>query len=175
MELVLVERRFEQPIDFQDIQRQETAASWRLDTYNVRFLKTFLSKDRRRMLCLYEAPDAEAVRSAEKQARIPFEHAWTCQILQNENVTTHATANEYVIVERSFPSPMTADYILSAFCGARSCFELHRTAYLESFLGKDGLKMVCVFRAPDAEAVRTANDQARAPYTDVWTASLHTS
>jgi hypothetical protein len=82
MELVLVERRFEQPIDFQDIQVQEIAASWCLDTYNVRFLKTFFSRDRRRMLCLYEAPDAEAVRAAEEQAKIPFERAWTCQIFR---------------------------------------------------------------------------------------------
>jgi hypothetical protein len=70
MELVLVERRsnsraFEDPA-------QERANSLCL-TYHVRFLKTFLSKDRRRMLCLYEAPDAEAVRRAQEQAKVPFE------------------------------------------------------------------------------------------------------
>ena len=174
MELVLVERRFEQPVDFKDIEGQESAASWCLDTYHVRHMKSFFSKDQRRMLCLYEAPDAEAVRSAEEQAKMPFELAWTCQILQGENRQIHAAAKEYVIVERSFPSPISEEYISNAFSSARSCFDIHRTSYLESFLSKDGLAMVCVFRAPDAEAVRTANDQIRAAYTAVWTASLHT-
>src|SRR5262245_50559766 len=78
MEFVLVERRFEQTVTFQDIQKQEQRGSWCLDTYHVRFLKTFLSRDQRRMLCLYEAPDAESVRQAEAQAGVPFECAWTC-------------------------------------------------------------------------------------------------
>jgi len=173
MELVLVERRFEQPIDFQDIQLREIAASWCHDTYNVRFLKTFFSRDRRRMLCLYEAPDAEAVRAAEEQAKIPFERAWTCQNLRGDDLPMHAAAKEYVVVERSYPAPITPEYLSSAFGKARSCFEIHRTSYQESFLSRDGLTMVCVFRAPDAEAVRTANDQIQAPYTDVWTASVH--
>ena len=175
MELVLVERSFAQPVTFEDIQKQEEAGSWCLDTYNVRFLRTFFSKDRRRMVCLYEAPDAEAVRSAEQQAKVPFERAWTCQILQGKDISADAAAKEYVIVERAFPSPVTADYISSAFRSARSCFDIHRASYLESFLGRDGLNMVCVFRAPDAEAVRTANNQAKAPYTDIWTPSPQTA
>ena len=73
MELVLVERRFEQPTQFTDIQGLEDAGISCLETHHVRFLKSFLSKDRRRMLCLYEAPDAESVRLAEEQAKVPYE------------------------------------------------------------------------------------------------------
>jgi Nickel responsive protein SCO4226-like len=174
MELVLVERRFDQPVTYEDIQGQELAGSWCLDTYHVRFLKTFFSKDRRRMLCLYEAPDAESVRLAEAQVKMPFDCAWTCHLLQGGEQSLHPSSKEYVVVERSFPEPITKDFVATTFCGARGCMELHRASYLESFLGYDGHKMVCVFRAPDAEAVRTANSQAGVPYTDVWTASLHT-
>jgi hypothetical protein len=175
MEFVVVERRFEQPVEFIDIQEQEKLGAWCLDTYQVRFLKTFFSRDRRRMLCLYEAPDAEAVRLAETQAKLPFESAWTCHYLQGGEQPLHASAKELVVVERIFPEPITKEFVLTTFCSAGECMKLHRASYVESFLGQDGRRMVCVFRAPDAEAVRTANTQAGVPYSEVWTASLHTS
>ena len=37
----------------------------------VRWLFSFLSADRRRTYCLYEAPSAEAIMSAAKRAQIP--------------------------------------------------------------------------------------------------------
>jgi hypothetical protein len=75
VELVVVERRFEQPVKFEDIQKIEDEGSWCLEIHNVHFLKTFFSRDRQRMLCLYEAPDAESVRLAEDQARVPYNRA----------------------------------------------------------------------------------------------------
>src|SRR5687767_13604383 len=116
MELVLVERRFEQPTQFTDIQGLEDAGISCLETHHVRFLKSFLSKDRRRMLCLYEAPDAESVRLAEEQAKVPYERAWSCQPLGDFQPSAASTSGEYVVAERSFPAPITRDFILSNFC-----------------------------------------------------------
>jgi Nickel responsive protein SCO4226-like len=173
VELVLVERRFDQPVKFEDIQRLEDEGSWCLDAHNVRFLKTLFSRDRRRMLCLYEAPDAESVRLAEDQARVPFDRAWTCTHLQSTSPIAAPAAAEYVVVERAFPTPVTAEFVSDALKRAGWCLDLYCATYLESYLGGEGTKMVCVFRAPDAEAVRLANIKAEVPYTDVWTASIH--
>lgn len=79
---VLVERRFAAPSDIGDIQAIEDAGAWCLDAYGVRFVRTFFSRDRRRMLCLYHAPDAEAVRLAQRQAGMPVERAWACRVLK---------------------------------------------------------------------------------------------
>ena len=73
---VLVERSFEDRVELQDIQDIEDAGAWCLDTYNVRFLRTYFSTDRKRMICLYEAPDAESVRQAQREAGVPFNEAW---------------------------------------------------------------------------------------------------
>jgi hypothetical protein len=173
VELILVERRFDQPVRFEDIQRLEDEGAWCLEAYKVRFLKTFFSRDRQRMLCLYEAPDAEAVRLAEDQAHVPYDRAWTCTQLQGTHPATGAPGFEYVIVERAFPAPVTADFISNALNRAGWCLDLHRTTYVESYLGRTGTKMVCLFQAPDAEAVRLANQQAGVSYADVWTASVH--
>lgn len=83
---VLVERRFDEPVTLEQIQEIEDAAVWCLDTRKVRFMRSFFSTDRRRMLCLYEAPDAESVRLAQRQAGVPFEQAWAFQAVRPEHL-----------------------------------------------------------------------------------------
>lgn len=77
METVLVERTFEDAIRFEDLQRLEHESAWCLDLHRVKFLHTYLSKDGKRMICVYEAPDAESVRLANETAKLPFERVYT--------------------------------------------------------------------------------------------------
>jgi hypothetical protein len=79
--LALVERQFNEPVAFEDIQAQEDRASHCLKMHRVRFLRSYFSTDRRRMVCLYEAPDVEAVRLANRQAGLPFEVAWGAEVV----------------------------------------------------------------------------------------------
>lgn len=74
---VLVERSFESPVAMRDIQDIEDAGSWCLETRNVRFIRTFFAAEKTRMICLYEAPDAESVRQAQREAGVPFDTAWS--------------------------------------------------------------------------------------------------
>jgi hypothetical protein len=73
---VVVERQWPEPIALDDIQAIEDAGAHCLETWNVRFARTFFSTDRTRMACLYLAPDAEAVRMAQRQAGMPMEKVW---------------------------------------------------------------------------------------------------
>ena len=73
---VLVARAFEEPVDFEAIQALEDAGKGCLDMHRVRFVRSFFSRDRKRMLCLYAAPDAESVRIAQREAQMPFDRAW---------------------------------------------------------------------------------------------------
>jgi len=76
---VVVERRFAQPVTLASIQAIEDAGSWCLQSHRVTFVRTFFALDRTRMICLYHAPDAEAVRHAQRQAGVPLERVWACQ------------------------------------------------------------------------------------------------
>jgi hypothetical protein len=78
---VLVARRFDEPVDLANIQALEDAGKGCLDTHRVRFVRTFFSRDRKRMICLYEAPDAESVRMAQREAQMPVERVWPFQRL----------------------------------------------------------------------------------------------
>ena len=67
-------------------QQAEDAAAWCLELYKVTFLRTYFSADRKRMLCLYQAPDAESVRLSQQQAKMPFERVWACHNYTPENL-----------------------------------------------------------------------------------------
>jgi hypothetical protein len=76
---VIVERRFDQPVTVESLQAIEDAGAWCMELHQVTFLRTFFSADCRRMICLYQAPDAESVRLAQRQARMPVERVWPCR------------------------------------------------------------------------------------------------
>lgn len=175
MELVIVERTFQQPAQFEEVHALDDSGAWCFSAHRVRSLKTLFSRDRRRMLCFYEAPDAEAVRLAEGEARTTFDRAWTCARLPIGRPDDKAAVTEYVVVERQFPGPVTPELFVNALREKGWCLDLHRAEYVEGYLGTDGLRAVCVFRAPDAESVRLANSQAGVPYASVWTGSMHVS
>jgi hypothetical protein len=73
---VLVERSFDASVPLEEVQALEDAGGGCLERHRVRFVRTFFSFDRRRMICLYEAPDAESVRLAQREAGMPVERVW---------------------------------------------------------------------------------------------------
>ena len=80
---------------------------------------------------------------------------------------------EWVVLEREFPTPVTPDMVRQLAAGT-TCLDLYRVEPVRSYLTPDGLRMVCIFRAPDAEAMRAvvrANDM---PSATVWASTLHT-
>jgi hypothetical protein len=84
---VFVERTFEVPVEYDDLQRCEQAAGSCFELHKVRFIRSYLSSDKQRMLCLYEAPDAESVRMANRQGNLPFDRAWAVTIHQEPDGT----------------------------------------------------------------------------------------
>jgi hypothetical protein len=83
---VAVERRFEAPVTLESLQALENAANWCLQQHKVTFLRTYFSADRKNMVCLYDAPDAESVRIAQQQAGMPFNRVWSCRNYTPDNL-----------------------------------------------------------------------------------------
>jgi uncharacterized protein DUF4242 len=80
MEIVVVERSFEQPLDINDMQATQKGFRWCLELHNVEFLHSYISSDRRRMICLYRAPDAESVRIVNATAKVQFDRVWSASL-----------------------------------------------------------------------------------------------
>ncbi|WP_245978578.1 nickel-binding protein [Allostella humosa] len=52
-----------------------------LELYNVRWVRSFWSADRKRMVCEYDAPDIASVRNVQHEAQARFDHAWAAEVL----------------------------------------------------------------------------------------------
>jgi len=78
--IVVVERAFAEPVEFAAVRTKAAADPWCRDQYGVRFLRSYFALDRRRMICLYAAPDAESVRVVQRQIGLPHERAWSAQL-----------------------------------------------------------------------------------------------
>ena len=57
-----------------------------LEVRNGKWRYSLLSADRHRMICTFEAPDAESVRQAYHQADVGFSKVWTAQVIEPEGV-----------------------------------------------------------------------------------------
>lgn len=79
-----------------------------------------------------------------------------------------------MVVEREFPEPLTPEEV-TAMAASMQCLELYRVKPVCSYLMPDGKRMVCMFEAPDAEALRSLGRANGFP-TDavIWPSTLHT-
>lgn len=73
---VVVARSFASPVTFEEVAARESAKAWCLEAHGVTYTRSFCSLDGKRMLCFYAAPDAEAVRVAQREAEMPVDAVW---------------------------------------------------------------------------------------------------
>jgi hypothetical protein len=81
MTTIIVERTFAAPILDSDLMAFATRQQGCLDSHRVTHRRSLLSQDRRRMICEYDAPDAESVRRVQREAEGPFETVWAADAL----------------------------------------------------------------------------------------------
>jgi hypothetical protein len=79
MPLILVEYTFDPPIT-DDVWNAATASlASCLDQRHATWVTSYLSQDRTRRVCVYQAKDAEAVRQAYRTAGVSFDRAWSAE------------------------------------------------------------------------------------------------
>ena len=81
MSKIIVERRFAAPITDPDLVAFAARQQNCLDIHRVTYRRSLLSQDRQRMICEYDAPDAESVRRVQREAEGVFESVWVADVL----------------------------------------------------------------------------------------------
>jgi hypothetical protein len=172
---VVSERHLDPPIQITDVSAMETEAAWCREQYRVSHVISLLSLDGRRLVCLFDAPDAEAVRNVLRRLDAPFERAWTASIHAppSHPVTASlaAAAQALVVVERSFAEPADFAAIQAIEDRGAWCLDQHRVRALRTYFSIDRRRMISAYAAPDAESVHLAQTQAGMPFERVWTAT----
>jgi uncharacterized protein DUF4242 len=77
MARIVIETNFEKPLTAAEIEGGRTKMKACIAERHGQWIRSYLSTDRRRLVCEYEAPDAESVREACRSAGIPFGEVWT--------------------------------------------------------------------------------------------------
>lgn len=78
---IVVERSFDPPLTMEEIQDMDARIKRCLEIYRVRWIRSFLANDRRRMICEYEAPDTASVKSVQREAEARFDRVWPADVL----------------------------------------------------------------------------------------------
>jgi len=85
MAILVLEQTFETPVTEQDLNDAARRLDRCLQAHGARWRRTCLSKDRKRMICEFEATDAEQIRESARSAGIPFDRCWSADVYTAEN------------------------------------------------------------------------------------------
>jgi hypothetical protein len=72
----IVERVYENPVTDEELNESSAMLEPCLKARNIKWVQTYVAKDRKRCLCIFEAPDSETVRTSFRTANVKFERVW---------------------------------------------------------------------------------------------------
>ncbi|HMI90371.1 MAG TPA: nickel-binding protein [Polyangiales bacterium] len=169
MSIVVVERSFAEPVEFDGVLAPELAECMR--RRGVRASYSLLSRDRHHLVCVHEAPDAESVRVTQDEHGLPYVRVWSAAPLAVPQAVSDPRY-ELIVVQRELPEPISRELAELAARDPDGCHRRNRCTLLASLISLDGRQLLCRYSAPDAEAVRNANVQAAVPFTRAWVATV---
>jgi hypothetical protein len=172
-EVIIVERRFEEPVGFAEVQAREDAVAWCLEQHAVTFVRSYFAADRRSMVCVYRAPDVEAVREVQRLGKLPCERVWAAEELGSPELAAEPP-RVTLVAERALEPAVTRAEVEQVLATRGNCMRIYDAQLLISHLARDGGRMLCVFAAPDAEAVRASNRKLGLPVERAWVATVIT-
>ena len=73
---IIVEYAFDPPLTEEEFDAMAERLEPCLEARSVRWIQSFLARDRSRRICIFEAADAGSVREAYRSAKVGFERAW---------------------------------------------------------------------------------------------------
>lgn len=79
---IVVERSFDTPQSDADMQKVADCERPCLAAYQATWKRSVLSADRLRMVCEYEAADAETMRRIQREAGAQFDRIWVGQVIE---------------------------------------------------------------------------------------------
>ena len=87
MATLVLEQIFEIPVTDEDLNDAAGRIDRCLQAHGAQWMRSYLSLDRKRMICEFEAADAEQVRASYRAAGVSFDHCWTATMYSRDNPT----------------------------------------------------------------------------------------
>ena len=148
MESIIFARQFKHPVDTAAIDAGMAANGWCLNLHRVQHRWSYLAQTGTRMICLFHAPDAEAVRTALREVPPRPDYVHTVSLHAPEGGDTSAPlaagAQALVVVERSFETPVSFEELQAKEDKGQWCLDTHQVRFARSYFSRDRQRMVCI-------------------------------
>ena len=128
---------------------------------------SLLSSDRLRMICTFDAPDAEAVRESYRRGGGTFNRVWAGELVVPQDGAARQVDRLYV-VESVFPEGLTDGDWQEMSRRMLPCLVERGMELVQSYLSRDRQRLICELNAPDAEVIREAHRKVGIPFERVW-------
>jgi hypothetical protein len=164
---IFLERSFESPIDQSEVLAMAAVGRSCFALHRIDWRVSLLAAGGRKLVCRFSAPDAESLRVAMRSAGTPSGRLWAGTVHDGPNLTAadHAAAN--VAIERSFEAPVAVEEIQAAEQNGW-CARAYDVTFTRTYVSNDRKRMICLYRAPDAESVRLAQRFMKLPVEAIW-------
>ena len=96
MAIVMMEQVFNPPLSDEEYRKLTSKLDLCLDQRDAIWVRSYISADKTRCVCEFEAPDAESVREAFRSAGAPFERIWSAELFKIEDYAEFQTKREQV-------------------------------------------------------------------------------
>jgi hypothetical protein len=101
---VVLEQSFADPISEETYAQLAKRLDPCLEIRGGAWRRSYVSADRRRITCEFEAPDAEAVRQACRSAKVPFDRAWAAEVFAVEEYPEALAKLNQILGSKSEPA-----------------------------------------------------------------------
>jgi hypothetical protein len=81
---MIVETVYDPPATDEQIDANAAKLDPCLQGHDVRWVRSYMSLDRRRRICIFEARDADSVRVSYRSAGVEFERVWSAEEINDE-------------------------------------------------------------------------------------------
>ena len=159
---VVMQREFDHALDKEEFYAMARDAMGCLDIYRADWNESFMASDGSKLLCRFQAPDSEAIRSLSRGDGASDKKVWSGEV---HDASEGAVS---VVVERTFDEAVDLADIQAMEDAVSWCLEQHRVEFVRSLFSNDNKRMLCLYRAPDAESVRRTQEQGGLPFDSIW-------
>ena len=87
MATMVVEQSFDHALTSDELNAMARRVDPCLEAHGARWMRSYISSDRKRVLCEFEAADAEKVRESYRSAGVQFERVWTADVFSRDKPT----------------------------------------------------------------------------------------
>lgn len=165
---VFLERDFFPPLSPTDLQAAWDGAIDCARLYRLEWGGSLLSLDGCKLVCHFRAPDAESARMALRSGGADIRRLWSGTVHDAPDLERFTADCANVLVRRSFAQPVAIADIQAREDAAAWCLDVRQVKFVRTCFSTDRTRMLCLYRAPDAESVREAQRIAGMPMDDVW-------